>query len=67
MEHNNCLYIIPSTDKPIKVVFECPPIEDNGDMTMTIERPATPAEIAEWFDMTIDEVLHTKFGIYKLE
>lgn len=67
MEHNNCLYIIPSADKPIKLVFEGPPIEDNGDMTITIKRYATLAEIAEWFDMIIDEVLHTKFGIYKLE
>lgn len=67
MEHNNCLYIIPSADKPIKLVFEGQSIEDNGDMTFTIKRYATLAEIAEWFDMTIDEVLHTKFGIYKLE
>lgn len=67
MEHNDCLYIIPSVYKPIKVVFEGPPIEDNGDMTFTIKCPATLAEIAEWFDMTVDEVLHTEFGIYKLE
>lgn len=67
MENNDCLYIIPSADKPIKLVFEGQSIEDNGDMTFTIKRPATLAEIAEWFDMTIDEVLHTKFGIYKLE
>lgn len=67
MESNDCLYIIPSADKPIKLIFEGPSIEDNGDMTFTIKRPATLAEIAELFDMIIDDVLHTKFGIYKLE
>ena len=67
MEFNDCLYITPPMDKPIKLVFEVPPIEDNRDMTFTIRRTATLAEIAEWFDMTIDDVLHTKFGIYKLE
>lgn len=66
MESNDCLYIIPAADKPIKLVFECSPIEDNGDMTFTIKRSATLAEIAEWFDMTVDELIHTKnleFGI----
>ena len=67
MESNDCLYIIPSIYKPIKLVFEGPPIEYNGDMTITIKQSATLAEIAELFDMTVDEVLHTKFGIYKLE
>ena len=62
MEFNDCLYIIPSADKPIKLVFEGPPIEDNGDMTFTIRRIATLSEIAEWFNMTIDEVLNTKIG-----
>ena len=66
MEFNDCLYIIPSVDKPIKVVFEGPPIEDNGDMTFTIRRNATLSEIAEWFDMTVDEVLNTKFGIFEV-
>ena len=66
MERNDCLYIIPSTDKQIKVVFEGPPIEDNGDMTFTIRRTATLAEVAEWFDMTVDEVLNTKFGIFEV-
>ena len=66
MEHNDCLYIIPSVYKPIKVVFEGPPIEDNGDITFTIRRTATLAEIAEWFNMTIDEVLNTKFGIFEV-
>lgn len=36
MEFNDCLYIIPSADKQIKLVFEGPPIEDNGNMTFTI-------------------------------
>lgn len=58
---------ITQSDKPIKLVFEGPPIEDNGDMTFTIKRPMTLAEIAELFDMTLDELIHTKFGIYKLE
>ena len=66
MEFNDCLYIIPSMDKPIKLVFEVPPIEDNRDMTFTIRRTATLAEIAEWFNMTIDEVLNTKFGIFEV-
>ena len=76
MEFNDCLYIIPSANKPIKVVFEGPPIEDNGDMTFTIRRTATLAEIAEvlnttlnyliGFNMTIDEVLNTKFGIFEV-
>ena len=66
MEFNDCLYIIPSIDKPIKFVFEGPPIEDNGDMTFTIRRTATLAEIAELFDMTVDEVLNTKFGIFEV-
>lgn len=66
MEHNDRLYIIPSVYKPIKVVFEGPPIEDNGDITFTIRRTATLAEIAEWFNMTIDEVLNTKFGIFEV-
>ena len=66
MEFNNCLYIIPFANKPIKVVFEGPPIEDNGDMTFTIRRTATLAEIAEWFNMTIDEVLNSKFGIFEV-
>ena len=47
MEFNDCLYIIPFANKPIKVVFEGPPIEDNGDMTFTIRRTATLSEIAE--------------------
>lgn len=63
MRFDNCLYIIPSVDKPIKFVFEGISIEDNGDMTFTIKRPATLSEIADMFDMTIDEVLNTKFGI----
>lgn len=66
MEFNDYLYIIPSADKPIKLVFEGPPIEDNGDMTFTIRRTATLAEIAEWFDITVDEVLNTKFGIFEV-
>ena len=66
MEFNGCLYIIPSADKPIKLVFEGPHIEDNGDMTFTIRRIATLAEIAEWFNMTVDEVLNTKFGIFEV-
>ena len=66
MEFNDCLYIIPSVDKPIKVVFEGPSIEDNGDITFTIRRTATLAEIAEWFNMTIDEVLNIKFGIFEV-
>ena len=66
MEFNDYLYIIPSADKPIKLVFEGPPIEDNGDMTFTIRRIATLAEIAEWFNMTVDEVLNTKFGIFEV-
>ena len=66
MEFNDYLYIIPSADKPIKLVFEGPPIEYNGDMTFTIRRIATLAEIAEWFNMTIDEVLNTKFGIFEV-
>lgn len=36
MEFNDCLYIIPSVDKQIKLVFECQSIKDNGDMTFTI-------------------------------
>lgn len=67
MEHNDCLYIIPSVDKPIKIVFEGPPIEDNEDMIFTIKRHATLAEIAKLFDMTVDELINTKFGIYQLE
>ena len=66
MEFNGCWYIIPSADKQIKLVFEGPPIEDNGDMTFTIRRTATLAEIAEWFNMIIDEVLNTKFGIFEV-
>ena len=66
MEFNDCLYIIPSADKPIKLVFEGRPIEDNGDMTFTIRRIATLSEIADWFNMTIDEVLNTKFGIFEV-
>ena len=61
MKFNDCLYIIPSADKPIKLVFEGTSIEDNGDMTFTIRRTATLAEIAEWLDMIVDEVLNTKF------
>ena len=67
MRFDNCLYIIPSVDKPIKLVFEESSIEVNEDMTLTLKMPATLAEIAELFNMTIDEVLRTKFGIYTLE
>ena len=67
MEFNDCLYIIPSVDKPIKIVFEGTPIEDNGDMAFTIRRTATLAEVAEWFDMTVDEVLNTRFGIFAID
>lgn len=67
MRFDNCLYIIPSVDKPIKFVFEGISIEDNGDMTFTIKRPATLSEIADMFDMTIDKVLNTKFGIYTVD
>lgn len=63
MRFDNCLYIIPSVNKPIKFVFEEISIEDNGDMTFTIKQPATLSEIANMFNMTIDEVLNTKFGI----
>ena len=66
MEFNDYLYIIPSADKPVKIVFEGTSIEDNGDMTFTIRRTATLAEIAEGFNMTIDEVLNTKFGIFEV-
>lgn len=66
MEFNDCLYIIPSVDKQIKLVFEGPFIKDNEDMTFTVRRNATLLEIAEWFDMTVDEVLNTKFGILEV-
>ena len=66
MEFNDCLYIIPSVDKQIKLVFEGPSIKDNEDMTFTIRWNATLLEIAEWFDMTVDEVLNTKFGIFEV-
>ena len=44
-------------------MFEEISIEDNGDMTFTIKQHATLSEIANMFNMTIDEVLNTKFGI----
>ena len=66
MESNDYLYIIPSADKLVKIVFEGTSIEDNGDMTFTIRRNATLSEIAGWFDMTVDEVLNTKFGIFEV-
>ena len=66
MEFNDCLYIIPSVDKQIKLVFEGTSIKDNEDMTFTIRWNATLLEIAEWFDMTVDEVLNTKFIFFEV-
>ena len=67
MKNNEYLYIIPSVDKPIKFVFEGISIEDNGDMTFTIKRPTTLSEIADMFNMTIDEVLNNKFGSWTVD
>lgn len=65
---DNTILIIPTPDKPVKIVFENDvSIEDNGDMTLTIKRPATLKEIAEWLDVPIDDVFNCKIGIYNLE
>lgn len=65
---SNYLYIIPTIDRSVKVIFENEVfIEDNGDMSLSIRRPATLFELAEYFDMPIGELISTKFGIYKLE
>lgn len=67
-------YVIPclfnQCDKPIKFVFDDVSVECNDDMTFTVTGKATWPEIADMianmFDMTIDEVLNTKFGVFSI-
>ena len=56
------LYIIPHIDKPIKVTFEDDvSVVDNGDMSITISRTATLSDLAEMFDMSVEELKNTQF------
>lgn len=58
------IYIIPHIDKPIKVTFEGDvSVVDNGDMSITISQPATLSDLAEIFDMSIEELKNTQFGL----
>ena len=66
MQDNNLIYIIPSTPKPIKIMFDDTFVDCNKDMTITVQKKATLSEIADMFDMTVDEVLNIKFGIYEV-
>lgn len=63
------IYIVPKiNDRPIKIVHEDTKLEldDNGDLTIT--RKATLKEIAELFDITVDDILDgMKFGMVTLE
>lgn len=62
------IYIVPKIDdRPIKIVHENMNVEldENGDMVIT--RKATLSEIAELFDVTVDDILGgMKFGIVTL-
>ena len=65
---DSTILVIPTPDKPIKIVYENEVlIEDNGDMTVTVKRPATIKEIAEWLGVPINDVFNCKIGIYNLE
>ena len=64
------IYIIPKIDdRPIKIVHEGDTkveLDENGDVV--IARKATLPEIAELFDVTVDDILSgMKFGIYTFE
>ena len=63
------IYIIPKIDdRPIKIVHEGTRVEldENGDIVIT--RKATLPEIAELFDVTVEDILGgMKFGIITLE
>ena len=64
------IYILPEIkDRPIKIVHEGDTkveLDENGDMVIT--RKATISEIAELFDVTVDDILGgMKFGMITLE
>ena len=62
------IYIVPKIDdRPIKIVCDDAKVEfENGDMVIT--KKLTLPEIAELFDVTVDDILSgMKFGIYTVE
>ena len=64
------VYIIPTANKPIKVVWENPDWQVNESEdgeSITFSRKLTVEEIAKLFDMTVGEVLSGQIGLYKLD
>ena len=64
------IYIVPKIDdRPIKIVHESDTkveLDENGDMVIT--RKATLSEIAELFDVAVDDILGgMKFGVFTLK
>ena len=56
------IYIFPHIDNPIKVTFEGDvSVVDSGDMSITISRTATLSDLAEMFDMSVEELKNTQF------
>lgn len=64
MQDNELAYIVPVSPKPIKIIHDDTFVDCNEDMTITIRGKATLSEIAEWFDMTVDELIYAKIGIW---
>lgn len=61
------IYLIPTSfHKPVKVVFDDVFVDCNENMSITVKKPATLEDIAELFNMTPNEVLNTRFGVFDL-
>ena len=64
------IIIIPTANKPIKVVWENTDWQVNESEdgeNITFSRKLTVEEIAKLFDMTVEEVSFGQIGLYKLD
>ena len=55
-------------EKPIKIVYENDiKLEEDDEGNLTVSRPLTLFEIAELFDVSIEDVMEGKIGMWTLE
>ena len=57
-----------NTEKLIKIVYENDiKLEEDDEGNLTVSRPLTLFEIAELFDVSIEDVMEGKIGMWTLE
>ena len=55
-------------EKPIKIVYENDiKLEEDDEGNLTVSRPLTLFEIAELFDVSVEDVMEGNIGMWTLE